>query len=212
MLLTCQLNKIMLMTTRAQQRAATRERIVEAALEAFAEKGFRGASTRDIAQRAGANQGLITYHFRTKDQLWRAAADRIFGMLEKSLGERLAAFETDDPRERAREVVREYVRFAAAHPELFRLMVDEGKNSQERMEWLVDTHLKPRLQRFMLGGPLATVRLDESLVPHAYYVLAGAGSLIFAVAPECRRLTGLDPETEEAVETHAEFVARLLVP
>ena len=26
--------------------------------------------------------------------------------------------------------------------------------------------------------------------------LAGAGSVIFAVAPECRRLTGLDPETE----------------
>jgi hypothetical protein len=42
--------------------------------------------------------------------------------------------------------------------------------------------------------------------------MAGAGSLIFAVAPECRRLTGLDPETPEAVEAHADFVARLLVP
>jgi hypothetical protein len=40
----------------------------------------------------------------------------------------------------------------------------------------------------------------------------GAGSLIFAVAPECRRLTGLDPETEQAVDAHAELVARLLVP
>jgi hypothetical protein len=43
-------------------------------------------------------------------------------------------------------------------------------------------------------------------------VLAGAGSLIFAVAPECRRLTGLDPLRDAAVEAHAEFVARLLVP
>ena len=43
--------------------------------------------------------------------------------------------------------------------------------------------------------------------------MAGAGSLIFALAPECRRLhQGLDPETEQAVEAHAEFVARLLVP
>jgi AcrR family transcriptional regulator len=49
--------------TRSQQREATRERIVEAALEAFAEKGFHGASTRDIALRAGTHQGLITYHF-----------------------------------------------------------------------------------------------------------------------------------------------------
>ena len=54
-----------------------RDQIIDAALEAFAEKGFRGASTRDIAQRAGTNQGLVSYHFRSKDDLWRAAADRI---------------------------------------------------------------------------------------------------------------------------------------
>jgi hypothetical protein len=42
--------------------------------------------------------------------------------------------------------------------------------------------------------------------------MAGGGSLIFAVAPECRRLTGLEPGTDAASEAHAEFVARLLVP
>lgn len=200
------------MPTRAQQRATTRERIVAAALEAFAEKGFHGASTRDIARRAGTNQGLITYHFRSKDELWRAAADRIFGMLARSLGERLAALELPDPRERNRETVRASVRFAAAHPELFRLMVDEGKNAEERMAWLVDTHLRPAYERFLRGGETSRSGIDASLLPHAYYVMAGAGSLIFAVAPECRRLTGLDPARPEAVETHAEFVARLLVP
>jgi AcrR family transcriptional regulator len=198
--------------SRSEQRDATRERIVEAALEAFAEKGFGGASTRDIAQRAGTNQGLITYHFRSKDQLWRAAADRIFGMLAKRMTEELTALEAADPRELAREAIRRYVRFAAAHPELFRLMVDEGKNSERRMKWLVDTHLKPRYEQFMrpLGARIGA--FDEAQLPYAYYVLAGAGSLIFAVAPECRRLTGLDPETEEAARAHAEFVARLLVP
>jgi hypothetical protein len=35
---------------------------------------------------------------------------------------------------------------------------------------------------------------------------------MFAVAPECRRLTGFDPERREAIEAHADFVARLLVP
>jgi hypothetical protein len=36
--------------------------------------------------------------------------------------------------------------------------------------------------------------------------------LIFALKPECRRLTGLDPADERAVDAHAEFIARLLVP
>jgi len=198
--------------SRPEQREATRERIVAAALEAFAERGFHGASTRDIAERAGTNQGLITYHFRSKDELWRAAADRIFGLLAKRMTEQLSALASDDPRERTREAIRSYVRFAAAHPELFRLMVDEGKNSERRMKWLVDTHLKPRYEQFMRPRGAGSSRFDEASLPHAYYVMAGAGSLIFAVAPECRRLTGLDPETEQAVEAHAEFVARLLVP
>jgi len=198
--------------SRSEQREATRERIVEAALEAFAEKGFHGASTRDIAERAGTNQGLITYHFRSKDELWRAAADRVFGRLAKRMTEHLSALGSEDPRERAREAIRIYVRFAAAHPELFRLMVDEGKNSERRMKWLVDTHLKPRYDQFMGLRGARIGAFDEALLPHAYYVMAGAASLIFAVAPECRRLTGLDPETEQAMEAHAEFVARLLVP
>jgi TetR/AcrR family transcriptional regulator len=199
-------------TTRAQQRLDTRERIVEAAVRAFAEKGFRGASTRDIAQRAGTNQGLITYHFKSKDELWRAAADRTFMILRTSLGERVATLESGDPRERSRVVVREYVRFVAAHPELFRLMVDEGKNSEDRMKWLVDTHLKPHFDQFTGVGGAPAVGVDPVLAPHAWYVMAGAASLIFAVAPECRRLTGIDPESDEVIERHAEFVARLLVP
>jgi AcrR family transcriptional regulator len=199
-------------TQRQQQRAATRERIVEAAAGAFAEKGFRGASTREIARRAGANQGLITYHFRSKEALWRAAADHIFGLLEARLVARLAALGSDDPVDVARAGIREYVRFAAACPELFRLMVEEAKRDDERMQWLVETHLKPLYRRFRSFTRALPLLGDESLTPHFYYVMAGAGSLIFAAAPECRRLTGLDPGTEEAIETHADFVARLLVP
>jgi hypothetical protein len=131
-------------------------------------------------------------------------------MLSKRATEQLSSLASEDPRERAREAIRIYVHFVAAHPELFRLMVDEGKNSERRMKWLVDTHLKPHYDQFMALTRIGV--FDEAMLPHVYYVMAGAGSLIFAVAPECRRLTGLDPETEQAVEAHAEFVARLLVP
>jgi AcrR family transcriptional regulator len=198
-------------TARERQREATRERILEAAVEAFAEKGFLGASTREIARRAGTNQGLITYHFRSKDELWRAAADDIFERLGGQLAEHLDMVEPADPRERAREAIRQYVRFAAAHPEFFRIMVDEGRVADERMKWLVDTHLRPRFEAIS-RGLLEVAGIDEALVPHAFYALAGAASLIFAVAPECRRLTGLDPRTAKAVEAHADYVARLLVP
>ena len=124
------------------------------------------------------------------------------------VSERLPLAAGLEPQERAREGVREFVRFAAAHPELFRFMLAEGKSDDERMQWLVDTHLRP------LSGllPEPVPGIDGPVRAHMQYVLVGAASVIFAVAPEVRRLTGLDPSKPEAIETHADLVARLLVP
>ena len=58
---------------------------LEAALEVFSERGFDGATTRDIAARAATNLGLITYYFDSKEKLWRAAVDRVFGGLVAAL-------------------------------------------------------------------------------------------------------------------------------
>ena len=58
-----------------QQRSLeTRASILNAAIAEFAERGFEGASIRAIADRLGLQHPLITYHYRTKDILWRAAA------------------------------------------------------------------------------------------------------------------------------------------
>ena len=199
------------MTRRTAQREDTRSRIVAAAAKAFAEKGFRAASTRAIAARARVNQGLISYYFQTKQDLWKAAAARILDQLQEVLQQSVEGIDATDQRALARERIREYVRFAAAHPELFRMMVEEGKQSDARMRWLVDTHMKPFYEGFTrLAG--STVGVERALLPHAFYALAGGASMIFAIRPECRRLTGLDPAGAQAVETHAEFMARLLVP
>ncbi len=199
------------MTRRAAQREDTRNRIVVAAAKAFSEKGFRGASTRDIAARAGVNQGLINYYFQTKQELWKAAAARILDQLQEVLAQPVKGTDAADQRALARERIREYVRFAAAHPELFRLMVEEGKQSDARMRWLVDTHMKPFYEGFArLAG--STVGVAGALLPHAFYALAGGASMIFAIRPECRRLTGIDPADAQVIEAHAEFMARLLVP
>ncbi|MCR9098218.1 MAG: TetR/AcrR family transcriptional regulator [bacterium] len=195
------------MNQRAQQRAETRARIVEAAAECFAERGFRAASTREIAARAGVNQGLITYHFKSKDELWRAAAEYFFGFIRSMIRERAAVLEALGEEERAREAVRDFVRFAAAHPEFFRFMLEAGKHDDERLQWLVDHQLRP-----VYATIPGLSRFEDAVRTHAQYSLIGAASMIFAVAPEVQRLTGLDPSKPEAVEAHADFVARLLVP
>ncbi len=54
-----------------------RDRIVEAALTVFANRGFDGATTREIAKEAGVSSGLIHHHFKDKESLWHLVGTRI---------------------------------------------------------------------------------------------------------------------------------------
>jgi AcrR family transcriptional regulator len=73
--------------TPAQPGVDRRQQILEAALDAFAEHGFEGATTTQIAARAKATQGLLYFYFpKGKEELFAAAfahyADNIFGSLD----------------------------------------------------------------------------------------------------------------------------------
>src|ERR1700676_5515630 len=55
----------------------TRLRIIEAAIESFGEHGFDGASTRDIAARAGVKAPALQYYFENKEGVYRACAEHL---------------------------------------------------------------------------------------------------------------------------------------
>ncbi len=55
----------------------TRDALVQGAIGALKEQGFAGASAREIARRAGCNQGLVFYHFGSVTNLLLAALDEV---------------------------------------------------------------------------------------------------------------------------------------
>jgi AcrR family transcriptional regulator len=61
----------------SQRSVQTRHDLVEAAITTLKEEGYAGASARAIAERAGANQGLIFYHFGSVANLLLAALDAV---------------------------------------------------------------------------------------------------------------------------------------
>ena len=192
---------------------STREHILETALEAFSLHGFEGASTRLIATQAGVNQGLIPYYFKTKQALWRESVDRAFEELHAAMG---ALSVRKEPRGRVgvARMIRAYVSFVATHPEFVRMMNEEGKRKGPRMRWLVDRHVRPLFEG--LTSTFARVR-DEAGMPqeidpiHLNYIFIGAVATIFHQAPECRRVSGYDPLTPDAIEAHADALVRLLL-
>src|SRR3954470_23930671 len=106
---------------------STREGILAAALDLFSELSFDGATTREIAARAGVTQGLVNYHFSSKDELWRAAVDGLFAELSVALDGRGAGLRGVDPLTVAKLVLREFIYFSATHPQLHRIITQECK-------------------------------------------------------------------------------------
>ncbi len=65
---------------------STKARILAAAEEVFAARGFPGASTREIAARAGVNISSLHYHWASKETLYLAVFHNIFDRLTQVLG------------------------------------------------------------------------------------------------------------------------------
>ena len=151
---------------------ATRERILAAALDLFSERSFEGASTRLIAERAGVQQPLLTYHFGTKEELWRAAVGQLFEDLARSLGERVAGLRGVEDEMVAKLVVADFVRFSATHPQLHRIIMQECKSEGDRLAWLVARHIRPLyegavalLEPLVASGKVRDVPARTPLLP-----------------------------------------------
>ncbi len=198
-----------------------RERLLDAALVEFGAKGFAGASTRAIAQRIGAHQPQINYHFASKEALWTAAVDRLFAALGRAMRGlavgTLRAGRSGDVAEVAAtfaEIIRRFVHFAARHPELNRIMVHEATAESDRLTWMTERHVKPLYETLrplwrQLRDAGIAAPIDDRLV---HYVMVGAASLVYVNAPEARLLTGIEPTARAWVENHAEGLVATLLP
>lgn len=190
----------------------TRDRILAAALDLFAERSFDGATTRAIADRAGVTQPLLNYHFSSKDELWRAAVDSMFASLTETQRDRLDGLRGVEEATTARLMIREFIWFSARNPQLHRIITQECKADSARMDYLVEHHVRPLYEATtaMLRQLRARGIVRDIPVEHLYYVITGAGPTMFVLGPECRRLTGLDPTDDAVIDAHVDAVCALI--
>lgn len=114
-------------------------RILEAADELFAEIGFDGTTTREIASRAGVNKALIHYYFESKDKLLERLLERYYDDLSATL---TAALEAEgDLRARFGALLDAYLAFLVEHRNFSRIVQREASGGRH-ME-LVQARMTP---------------------------------------------------------------------
>src|SRR5579884_909848 len=101
-------------------------RILAAAQEEFARRGFHGARVDQIARRAGVNKQLVFYYFHSKGGLFSTVLGRAAAELEAALG-RLPPVTGGGPLERLRATLAAHFDVLAARPDLVALLAQAGR-------------------------------------------------------------------------------------
>jgi AcrR family transcriptional regulator len=92
---------------REQQRLATRQRILRAAVDSFQALGYAATTTLEVQRRAGVSRGALLHHFPTRPQLVAAAIAELVSLNDQAMRESLAEASSDhDPVDRARRALR----------------------------------------------------------------------------------------------------------
>src|SRR6266853_1002924 len=192
-----------------QQRSLeTRGAILDAAIAEFAERGFEGASIRAIADRLGLQHPLITYHYRSKDILWRAAAEHAFAQIRA--GWDISAPEGSDlsPLARLREEYTTLFRYTVAFPEFHRFMRQETLTNNPRLKWVAETVLAPLIGRLLpqivaaqRQGFLAAV--DPILF---HYMMVSLTATLSEFGPEMQVTSGLSSDDPKVVGAYWRLV------
>jgi AcrR family transcriptional regulator len=163
-----------------EDRPNTRQRILEAAGEIFADSGLRQTTIRQISARAGVNIAAINYHFQSKDNLYletlRYWKDVAFAKYPGEFG----TSETDEPEKRLEGFIRAFV---------FRIL-DPGVES-----------------RF---GRLMAREFAEPTVAFDVIVEETARPIFHLITVLVGRLTGRDPASDTVLYSCASIVGQCL--
>jgi AcrR family transcriptional regulator len=188
------------------------DRLLQAALEAFAETGYDGTSVRKLSRRLGVSHALLIARFGSKDDLWFAAMEHALAQTEQAWREVADSPSLDDLGALRQGVVRQVI-FSAEHPEVLRIMNHEGAIDSPRVRFVMDRFvnpLRPGVER-LLARLVAAGRIRP--VPYAtlHFLTVVGGGALYAYPVEAALLGAPAHPNSKDIRAHAEAVADLLI-
>jgi AcrR family transcriptional regulator len=196
-----------------QQRSIeTRVSILNAAIAEFAERGFEGASIRSIADRLDLQHPLITYHYRSKEILWRAAAEHAFSQIRAEWD--VSASEDADlsPLVRLRQEYTTLFRYSVAFPEFHRFLRQETLTNNPRLKWVAEAVLAPLVGRLVPQIIEAQTRGELPAVDPIlfHYMMVSLTATLSEFGPDMRVTSGLSSEDPKVAEAYWRLVEAMV--
>jgi AcrR family transcriptional regulator len=111
------------------------EKIKQAALRVFIQKGSANCSSREIAREAGMNVALVNYYFRSKSKLFALIFETVMQDFLKSM---VQVFSSDLPiREKIKILIEREFEFLGQHPDIPNFVLNELARNPEAMQGIL---------------------------------------------------------------------------
>jgi TetR/AcrR family transcriptional regulator len=204
---------------RKRRPAATRRRILGAAVAEFSAKGLAGGRVDEIARRAGVSKRMLYHYFGNKDALWLAALEETYDEIRGAEAQLDIAHLS--PIEGIRRLVEFSVRYCQDHPEFVSLLIGENLNRARhlrRSKKVRDLHvaLLGTIADLLKRGVQARVFRAGIDPAELYIAIAALGFFYFANIHTLSVIFGRDlnlPRTRRRHRDYAvEIVLRFLQP
>ncbi|MGJ3523987.1 TetR/AcrR family transcriptional regulator [Nitratidesulfovibrio sp. D1] len=201
---------------RDRQDQGTRERLLAAAAEVFAEHGYKSATVREICRRAGANVAAVNYHFGGKDRLYAAMLDHYMRTCQATFPLDVGVTPESTPEERLRAFVHGLVLrvlgggddpVSEAHGKLVSLeMINPGPASDA----LIREHIVPvnNLLDDILRGLLGPAADDPEVLRTCLLAIFGHITFYFNGRGAIAHIYGREDPTPESLERIVDGVVR----
>lgn len=192
----------------AGQPPTTAERILDAAEDLFAEKGYSATSLGDVADRVGIRSPSLYNHFKNKEALYEAVLERLlrdFSAPLEELGKEPVTYE------RVFEWLETIVRQHHANPNLARLLQHAALSGGPHTNELIDRLFRPMFQSgARIEGATIPLFEDSGLQPWAVMAFNNLVMSYVTMAPMYRDLLGQDPFSESALANQLDLIKKLL--
>jgi AcrR family transcriptional regulator len=165
--------------------SASRDKILDAAEDLFARRGFAGIGMREVAEASGLGKSSLFHHFRSKAELYAAVAGRILDLFDRRLTAALAA--GGDPAARFDRWIDALMDTFAEHPTSARLLLrslfeDDDLTGASEEEQYADRTLKHLLSAVanLLREGMDSGAFRAANIPHTLQSLIGLTVYHFA--------------------------------
>jgi len=190
----------------------TRQRLVEAAGEVFAEHGFRDATIREICERAKANIAAVHYHFGDKEELYAA----VFSYARSCA---VAQFDEQASLGTAEERLRTFIRavltrfFDEGRPAwLGKLVAQEMIDPTKALDSLINEQIRPNSERLKaIVRELIGVELDEQELWRCTFSIAAQWLFYFHCGQVVKRLNPDQRFGQQELERLADHITKFSV-